>query len=128
MYRLVLLASASLAVASSCNIYKTECEAGKQVECTCAGGEIGLQTCAETNSDGSGVFYIDCFYVKDMAIGVVVLTDDYPMDGSSGTWFPTGTLVAKWDNNSPPPRPAVCSSYRPRTSSRSLQSMPKRPA
>lgn len=53
----------------------------------------------ETTSDASGVFHLDCYDVSNVALGAVVLTDDEPMDGAEGSYFPTGTGVKGWTTN-----------------------------
>jgi len=54
---------------------------------------------SETDSDANGVFHLGCYDVSNVALGAVVLTDDSPMDGTGGTFFPTGTGVKGWTTN-----------------------------
>jgi hypothetical protein len=55
---------------------------------------------AETTSDASGVFALDCFDVTNVALGAVVMADDTGWDGGAGSYFPTGTGVIGWSSNS----------------------------
>jgi hypothetical protein len=51
-------------------------------------------------SDDNGYFQLGCFDVTTVAIGMIVQTDDWMPDGTQGTYYPAGTGVAFWNNNS----------------------------
>jgi hypothetical protein len=47
-----------------------------------------------------GLYKTDCINVTEVAIGLVMMTDDIGWDGAAGTYFPTGSGAKGWDNNS----------------------------
>jgi len=54
---------------------------------------------AENETDATGVYKTDCFDVTEVALGVVMMTDDIGWDGAGGTYFPTGSGAKGWDTN-----------------------------
>ena len=53
----------------------------------------------DTSTDAQGAFNIDCLDVTNIALGLVVLTDDPGFDGGQGDFFPTGTGIKAWKTN-----------------------------
>jgi hypothetical protein len=54
---------------------------------------------ATSNTAANGSFFLDCFYVHNIPLGIVVMTDDSNWDGTAGTLYPTGTAVVGWEEN-----------------------------
>lgn len=54
---------------------------------------------AEKQTGADGVYKTDCFDVTEVALGVVMMTDDIGWDGNGGTYFPTGSGAKGWDTN-----------------------------
>jgi hypothetical protein len=54
----------------------------------------------ELVSAADGAFQTGCFDVTVVPLGCVMLADDVGFDGTTGTYFPTGTVVKYWDRNS----------------------------
>ena len=52
----------------------------------------------ETGADG--LYKTACFDVTEVAIGMVMMTDDIGWDGAAGTYFPTGSGAKAWSKNS----------------------------
>jgi len=50
-------------------------------------------------SDENGNFETDCFNVTNVALGVLLMTDDYPPDNGDGAYFPAISGAAGWDTN-----------------------------
>jgi hypothetical protein len=51
-------------------------------------------------ASAGGLFQTVCFDVTEVALGIVIMSDDDGWDGIGGTYFPTGTPVKGWDKNS----------------------------
>jgi hypothetical protein len=54
---------------------------------------------AEEETGADGAYKTDCFDVTEVALGVVMMTDDIGWDGAAGTYFPTGSGAKGWDTN-----------------------------
>lgn len=51
-------------------------------------------------TDSAGQFAMPCIDVKSVMMGLVILVDDDPEDGVDGDFFPTGTGVKAWADDS----------------------------
>lgn len=54
---------------------------------------------ATTTVRADGTFLFECLNVKDVAMGLVVLSDDGTPDGVAGTFFPTLSGVGAWSSD-----------------------------
>ena len=62
--------------------------------------ELDPEKLTDQVTGADGLFKTDCFDVTEVALGMVMMSDDVGWDGIAGTYFPSGSGAKGWDKNS----------------------------